>query len=250
MPLSTILYQSMSTDYNTDMIKRTEIGTEPERVHRIFELLEQRYPQTRSLLIHQNPFQLFVAVLLSAQTTDEQVNRITARLFATISTPQQMARLQPEELEPYLKECGLYRNKSRYLVEACRMIVKDFGGEVPDNFDSLILLPGIGRKCANVILNVAFGKPALAVDTHVFRVARRLGLASGSKPEVVEEQLKKLLPPETWGSSHRRLIAYGRDVCRARRPRCDECMLNHLCRWVQRTPGKESAAVAYRVSGK
>lgn len=225
------LYRCRCAVYNTDMINEVASKAELERSRRIFKLLERRYPFPRTRLIHADPFQLFIAVLLSAQTTDEQVNRITEKLFPAISTPQQLARFQPEELEPYLKGCGLYRNKSRYLVEASRMIVKDFGGELPDEFDSLMMLPGIGRKCANVILNVGFGKPALAVDTHVFRVSRRLGLAAGRKPEEVEEQLKVLLPPAEWGRAHQRLIAFGREICKARIPRCAECPLSDLCSW-------------------
>ncbi len=213
------------------MINETAVKEERERIHRIFLILKKRYPFPHTRLIHKNPFQLFVAVLLSAQTTDEQVNRITEKLFAAVPTVQEMARFKPAELEPYLKGCGLYRNKSRFLVEACRIIVRDFNGKVPEDFDSLLGLPGIGRKCANVIVNIAFGKPGLAVDTHVFRVARRLGLATGSRPEQVEARLKRLLPPDEWGRAHQRLIALGREVCRARKPRCSECPLRDDCYW-------------------
>ncbi len=213
------------------MIKGEKIETGTAQSRQIFTLLEQRYPNPRTMLIFKNPFQLFVAVLLSAQSTDEQVNRITGKLFHVAPTAQIMAKFKPEELEPYLRGCGLYRNKSRFLIESSRIIVEDFGGKLPDNYDKLILLPGIGRKCANVILNVAFGKPALAVDTHVFRVSRRLGLAAGNRPEDVEEQLKLLLPPEEWGKAHQRLIAHGREVCRARRPRCAGCILRDCCLW-------------------
>ena len=216
------------------MVKRAAFEAGTERVRRIFSLLEQCYPHARTRLIYKDPFQLFVAVLLSAQTTDDQVNRITEKLFTVAPTPQKMAQFKPEELEPYLKGCGLYRNKSRYLVEASRMIVEDFGGVLPDSFAGLTSLPGIGRKSANVILNVAFGRPALAVDTHVFRVARRLGLASGRRPAEVEAQLKEILPPEEWGKAHHRLIAHGRAVCQARRPRCAGCILKDCCRWDKR----------------
>lgn len=230
----TALYQYICAVYNMNMINEAAVKEETERIRRIFFKLKQRFPFPRTRLIHDNPFQLFVAVLLSAQTTDEQVNRITEKLFKAVPTVQEMARLKPEELEFYLKGCGLYRNKSRYLVEASRIIVRDFDGKVPQDFDKLIMLPGIGRKCANVIINVAFGKPGLAVDTHVFRVARRLGLASGSRPEQVEVQLKELLPPEEWGKSHQRLIALGREICRARRPLCAECLLRDDCPWDHR----------------
>lgn len=214
----------------------------PEQARKIFSLLERQYPHARTRLAYSDPFQLFVAVLLSAQTTDEQVNRITEKLFAVAPTPQQMARLQPEELEPYLKGCGLYRNKSRYLVEASRKLVKDFGGKVPENFDDLLSLPGIGRKSANVILSVAFGQPALAVDTHVFRVACRLGLALGRRPEDVEAELKEILPPEKWGRAHHRLIAHGRSVCKARNPRCTGCILKAYCRWAITCQNKRGGA--------
>lgn len=211
------------------MLNRVKVEAEQERVRQIFSLLERHYPHARTGLHYANSFQLFVAVLLSAQTTDEQVNRITAPLFAAVPTPQKMAKMKPEELEPYLKGCGLYRNKSRYLVRASRMIVDSFGGVLPDNFDDLILLPGIGRKSANVILNIAFGEPALAVDTHVFRVALRLGLASAKSAAGVEDELKEKLPPGEWGAAHHRLIAHGRAVCRARRPRCSDCILKDYC---------------------
>lgn len=221
-----------------DCLKSDIIETEQERLRKIVSLLESCYPQARTGLRYSNPFQLFVAVLLSAQTTDKQVNRITAPLFAAIPTVQAMAEMEPDELEPYLKSCGLFRNKSRYLVEASRMIAEDFDGVLPDNFTDLTALPGIGRKSANVILSAAFGKPALAVDTHVFRVARRLGLASADSPAGVEDELKEKFPPHEWGSLHHRLIAHGRAVCRARRPQCPDCALKDYC------PEKSAAAAA------
>lgn len=232
--MSPILYHYIFTVYNKVMCNETAVAARPERIRRIFSLLERHYPHARTRLVYKDAFQLFVAVLLSAQTTDEQVNRITEKLFTVASTPHQMAQFQPEKLEPYLNGCGLYRNKSRYLVEASRMIVEDFGGTLPDNFDALTSLPGIGRKSANVILNVAFNKPALAVDTHVFRVALRLGLAGGRRPADVEARLKEILPPEEWGKAHHRLIAHGRAVCQARRPRCAACILKDCCRWEKR----------------
>ena len=168
-------------------------------------------------------------MILSAQTTDEQVNRITPALFARVSTPAEMAQLEVAELETLIKGCGLYRNKSRFLVESCRRIVQQFDGRVPDNFADLMSLPGVGRKTANVILNNAFGRPALGVDTHVYRVARRLGLARGRRVEEVERELKARLPEQEWGPAHHRLIAHGRALCRARRPECSACFLSHYC---------------------
>jgi endonuclease III len=201
------------------------------------------YPDAKTSLYYQNPYQLFVATVLSAQTTDQQVNKITAGLFQAVPTIKDLAALEPQELEPYLKGCGLYRNKSRYLVAASRIIVSQFGGKVPDNFDQLIKLPGVGRKTANVIISSAFGKPALAVDTHVFRVSRRLGLANGNNVVIVEEQLKALIPVFEWTAIHHRLIRHGRTICQARKPDCQSCFLEMLCFYAQerrdsRCPGK------------
>ncbi|NLA05219.1 MAG: endonuclease III [Firmicutes bacterium] len=222
-------------DHKSD---NTEI--EQERIRRIFALLKQHYPHARTGLHFDSPYQLFVAVLLSAQTTDGQVNRITAPLFAAVPTVQAMAGLEPAELEPYLRRCGLYRNKSRYLVAASRIIVERFSGVLPDNFEDLTSLPGIGRKSANVILNAAFGQPALAVDTHVFRVSRRLGLARSKSTAGVEEELKSRLPPREWGPAHHRLIAHGRTLCRARSPQCPCCFLKDLCLWEKAAPAGRS----------
>ncbi len=202
---------------------------ETKRVQLIFKLLEEHYPRAETALQFGDPFQLFVATVLSAQTTDEQVNRITARLFPRAGTPQQIARMDQAELEQYLKGCGLFRHKSRFLIEASRSILEKHGGQVPDTFVELVALPGAGRKTANVVLSNAFNQPALAVDTHVYRVARRLGLAAGNKVEQVEEELKAKLPPHQWGATHHRLITHGRRVCKARRPRCAECMLHRYC---------------------
>lgn len=202
---------------------------ETKRVQYIFQLLEEHYPRAETALEYGDPFQLFVATVLSAQTTDEQVNRITAGLFPRAGTPQLLARMEQAELEKYLQGCGLFRQKSRFLIEASRLILDKHSGQVPDRFDQLVALPGAGRKTANVVLNSAFNQPALAVDTHVYRVARRLGLAAGNKVEQVEEELKAKLSPHQWGAAHHRLITHGRRVCNARRPRCSECMLHLYC---------------------
>ncbi|MGI6615685.1 MAG: endonuclease III [Dethiobacteria bacterium] len=214
-----------------EQCKTSPMKNEAARIRRIFMLLEEHYPRARTGLRFENPYQLFVAVLLSAQTTDEQVNRITAPLFAAVPTVAAMAKMKAAELEPYLKSCGLYRNKSRYLVEASRMIMGEFGGALPDKFEDLTRLPGIGRKSANVILYAAFGKPALAVDTHVYRVSRRLGLSDAEDTAGVEGDLKKALSPGEWGPAHHRLIAHGRALCRARRPDCARCFLKSCCPW-------------------
>ncbi|MCJ7806522.1 MAG: endonuclease III [Clostridia bacterium] len=215
------------------MPKLTIAEEKEARIGLILEILALHYPQAQTNLTFDNPYQLYVAAILSAQTTDEQVNRITTRLFTAIPSVYVMSHLEPAELEPYLKSCGLYRNKSRYLVEGSRIIVDRYNGQIPDNFTELIALPGIGRKTANVIISSAFGKPALAVDTHVFRVSRRLGLASGEKVEVVEKQLNRVIPKDQWSNVHHRLINHGRNLCHARNPRCESCFLKNNCQTPQ-----------------
>lgn len=195
----------------------------------IFSLLEKNYPRAGTRLNFSNPFQLLVACILSAQTTDEQVNRVTGKLFTRVAGPEDMACLQPDQLEPYLKGCGLHRQKSRYLITACQKIIDEYEGRVPERFEDLVSLPGVGRKTANVILSTAFGVPALAVDTHVYRVSRRLGLAESRTAAGVEQELTKKLPPEEWAGAHHRLIAHGRQVCTARNPKCRVCVLSSCC---------------------
>ncbi len=195
----------------------------------IMDKLAEHYPVAVTKLKHDNPYQLFVATVLSAQTTDEQVNKITKNLFTVVPDVYALASMERSTLQPFLKSCGLYRHKSKYLIEASRIIVKEHGGKIPASFNELIKLPGVGRKTANVILSSAFGKPALAVDTHVYRVSRRLGLAAGNKVETVEEELKALIPSNEWSAAHHRLIDHGRAICHARNPQCDNCFLEALC---------------------
>ncbi len=199
------------------------------RARKIFYLLEKNYPRTEPMLNFANPFQLLVATVLSAQTTDEQVNRITEKLFTWVKGPGDLVGLQPAQLEPHLKGCGLYRNKGRYLIAASQKLLEEYEGRVPGNFEDLISLPGVGRKTANVILSAGFGVPAFAVDTHVYRVSRRLGIAKSRTPAGVEQELTEKLPPEEWLNAHRRLIIHGREVCKARNPKCKRCVLSHCC---------------------
>lgn len=198
-------------------------------VNEILKRLADHYPRVRSGLVYKNNYQLFVATVLSAQTTDEQVNRITGPLFEAVPDIFIMSALKSSELEPYLKSCGLYRHKSRYLIEASKIIVEKYSGRVPDNYDQLIKLPGVGRKTANVVISSGFGKAALAVDTHVFRVSKRIGLAKGKTVNSVEEELKELIPKDEWVALHHRLIAHGRALCQARSPKCALCFINDLC---------------------
>lgn len=204
-------------------------GNLDKETGRILDALAVHYPGARTGLVYKNPYQLFVATVLSAQTTDQQVNRITGKLFEAVPTVHELSRMKPSELEPYLKSCGLYRHKSRNLINAAKIIVQEHGGRIPDSFEQLIKLPGVGRKTANVIISSAYGKPALAVDTHVFRVSGRLGLADGKNAEAVETQLKDIISMECWTAAHHRLIAHGRSICFARKPKCSACFLIELC---------------------
>ncbi len=202
---------------------------EKARTGLILKRLAEHYPEAKSGLKYDNPFQLFVATVLSAQTTDEQVNRITAELFKAVPSIYELSRMKASELEPFVRRCGLYRHKSRYLIEAAKIIVDRYGGRIPDQREELIKLPGVGRKTANIIISSAYGQPAIAVDTHVFRVSKRLGLADGNNVEQVEKQLEQAIPIAEWSDSHHRLIAHGRRLCQARSPRCGSCFLEDLC---------------------
>lgn len=195
----------------------------------ILEILEKQYQGMTTALEFENPFQLLVATMLSAQSTDVQVNKITRRLFALYPTPHSLVKLDEEELAQEIRGCGLYRNKARNILAAVRIILTEHGGEVPADGEALMRLPGVGRKTANVVLANAFGIPALGVDTHVFRVANRLGLAGGKTPRQVEEQLTTLIPREKWAAAHHWLIWHGRKVCRARNPLCRECPVTEMC---------------------
>jgi len=209
------------------------------RAQEIFYLLKESYPVAKPMLNFGNTFQLLVATILSAQTTDEQVNRITGGLFTWVKGPEDLACLQPEQLEVHLKGCGLFRNKSRFLIAASQKILNEFAGRVPAIFEDLITLPGVGRKTANVVLSAGFGIPAFAVDTHVYRVSRRLGLAEKKTAGGVEQELKEKVAPEEWLGAHRRLIIHGRQVCKARNPRCGCCVLSHCCPSAKLTAGSK-----------
>ncbi len=192
-------------------------------------ILAATYGGATTALEYSSPFELLVAVVLSAQCTDKRVNIITARLFPAYNTPARMLALGEEGLAELIRDCGLYRAKARSLIGACAMLLAEFGGEVPGSFADLTRLPGVGRKTANVLLSQLFAVPAIAVDTHVFRVANRLGLAPGKTPEQVEEGLMKAIPRRDWSDAHHWLIWHGRRICKARRPDCAACPLSGLC---------------------
>ncbi|MCR4443205.1 MAG: endonuclease III [Peptococcaceae bacterium] len=200
-----------------------------ERKQRVLEILEKEYRGAATALEFKNPFELLVAAVLSAQTTDRQVNRLTKSLFARYPTPGDMAGLSEEELAREIRGCGLYRGKARNILAAVRILLEKYGGEVPADREALMRLPGVGRKTANVVLAGAFGIPALGVDTHVFRVARRLGLAGGATPLQVERELTSFIPREKWAAAHHWLIWHGRKICRARSPLCARCPLMECC---------------------
>jgi endonuclease-3 len=192
------------------------------------ERLKQLYPAVTELS-HQDPFQLVIATILSAQTTDRSVNLVTPELFRRYPTPADLAAADPAVVEQIIRPTGFFRLKTRRIIDASRRMVELFGGVVPDNLDDLVKLPGIGRKTANVILGVGFGVPGFAVDTHVTRLTNRLGLVRTRDPVKIEHQVGGMVPKEEWTGLSLRLILHGRRVCVARRPRCEECVLNDFC---------------------
>ncbi len=202
-----------------------------EKINKIIKYFEKRYPSPLPKLKFDGEYQLLVAVILSAQCTDERVNKVTAELFKKYDTPEKMLTLTNAELEKLIFSCGLYRSKAAHILSASADIVQKFGGRVPENFDDLLSLAGVGRKTANVVSAVAFSKQAIAVDTHVFRVANRLGIANSKTPRGVEEQLNEAFPQNKWSDCHHYLIFYGREVCSARKPKCNECGLSELCEY-------------------
>ena len=185
--------------------------------------LEKLYPQAGAELNFTNPFETVIATVLAAQCTDKRVNIVTAKLFPKYPDAKAMAQLTPEELEPMIQECGLFHTKARNIVELCRILVAKYDGRVPDTMEELVQLPGVGRKTANVVLANAFGKPAFAVDTHVFRVSNRIGIAHANNVEQTERQLMEAVPRDRWSHTHHLLIWHGRRCCTARKPACERC---------------------------
>lgn len=209
-------------------MNNTELDEEQRR-QEILRRLAAHYHGRGTALHYTTPFELFIAVILSAQCTDKRVNTITARLFARARTPQDILDLGQAGLEEYIRGCGLFHSKAKNIMASCRLLCECYGGQVPDKYEELIGLPGVGRKTANVLLANLFGQPALAVDTHVYRVARRLGLAQGSTALAVEKELRLVVPQRQWASAHHWLIWHGREICHARRPECGRCPLEDLC---------------------
>jgi endonuclease-3 len=207
----------------------------PEKRRLIFERLRAANPHPKSELAYRTPYELLVAVVLSAQATDKSVNLATKRLFAGFGSPDRMVKLGVKGLEEHIRTIGLFRTKAKNVIELSRLLLEKFNGEVPRTREELESLPGVGRKTANVVLNVAFGQPTMAVDTHIFRVANRTGLGPGKDPLEVEQKLVKFTPPEFMQHAHHWLILHGRYVCLARKPKCPECPIRDLCDYRNKT---------------
>jgi endonuclease III len=206
-----------------------------EKRRKIFERFRAANPNPTTELAYRTPFELLVAVVLSAQATDKSVNAATAKLFPVANTPQQLVALGVKGLEPYIRSIGLYPTKAKNVIELSRLLIAHHGGEVPASREALESLPGVGRKTANVVLNTAFGQTTVAVDTHIFRVANRTGVAPGKDPREVEDKLLKFVPPEFLRNTHHWLILHGRYVCLARKPGCPECLIRDLCEFRGKT---------------
>jgi endonuclease-3 len=202
----------------------------------LFTRLRELNPHPTTELIYTTSFELLVAVVLSAQATDVGVNKATRKLYPVANTPQAILELGEEKLKRYISTIGLYNAKAKNVIALCKILVEQYGGEVPDNREALEALPGVGRKTANVVLNTAFGHHTIAVDTHIFRVANRTGLAPGKDVRAVEDKLEKVVPKEFKQDAHHWLILHGRYVCKARKPDCPQCVIRDLCRYKDKTP--------------
>lgn len=207
-----------------------------ERASRILSILNARYPQVKPQLFYRNPFELLVATILSAQCTDNQVNRVTPPLFRRMRRPQDLAAAPVGEIEGIVRPTGFYRNKARNIQACCQALVERHGGQVPRTLEELVKLPGVGRKTANVVLGAAFDTPGVVVDTHVARISNRLALTRHKDPKKIELDLMRVIPKKEWSDFSLRLIFFGRETCTARKPKCPVCPLAHLCPYPHKTP--------------
>lgn len=203
-----------------------------EQINEVLDILEDTYPEAECALNHKNVFQLIVAVALSAQTTDKSVNVVTPALFERYPDADALAAADVEEVSEYIKRIGMYKTKAKNIVGMAQKLVYDYGGQVPEDYDALVSLPGVGRKTANVVLSVGFGHQRIAVDTHVFRVANRIGLVHEKDVLKTELSLMERIPEERWSRTHHSLIFHGRQCCDARKPKCDDCPINTLCEYI------------------
>lgn len=205
---------------------------EKNKIQEVLDILEETYPEAECALHHQNVFQLIVAVALSAQTTDKSVNVVTPALFERYPDAETLASADVEEVSEYIKRIGMYKTKAKNIVGMAQKLVSDYDGQVPEDYDALVSLPGVGRKTANVVLSVGFGQQRIAVDTHVFRVANRIGLVHEKDVLKTELSLMERIPEERWSRTHHSLIYHGRQCCDARKPKCDDCPINTLCEYI------------------
>lgn len=210
----------------------------PSEITKILDILEEMYPEAQCALDHQDAFQLLVATVLSAQTTDVSVNKVTGELFERFGTPFLLAKADPEEVAGIIKTIGLNKTKSKNIVALAKVLVEKYHGIVPESYDDLITLPGVGRKTSNVVRSVAFNQDCIAVDTHVFRVANRIGITKGKTPLAVEEGLMKVVPKNRWSRTHHSLIFHGRSICNARKPKCEICPLQSSCQYFDLKSGR------------
>lgn len=202
-----------------------------KNINKILDILEETYPDAKCELNYTTPFELLIATILSAQCTDVRVNKVTEEMFKKYNTPEAFAKLNIEEISEEIKSCGLYKSKAQKIKETSIKICELYNGQVPDSLDELIKLPGVGRKTANVVLSNAFGQDALAIDTHVFRVANRIGMVNTTTPEKTEFPLMKVIPKKRWSHSHHLLIFHGRRICKARKPECEICPIQKYCKY-------------------
>ena len=202
-----------------------------KNINKILDILEETYPDAKCELNYTTPFELLIATILSAQCTDVRVNKVTEEMFKKYNTPEAFAKLSIEEISEEIKSCGLYKSKAQKIKETSIKICELYNEQVPDSLDELIKLPGVGRKTANVVLSNAFGQDALAIDTHVFRVANRIGMVNTTTPEKTEFPLMKVIPKKRWSHSHHLLIFHGRRICKARKPECEICPIQKYCKY-------------------
>lgn len=204
---------------------------EKENTKKILEILSETYPDAKCALNFNSPYELLISTILSAQCTDVRVNQVTEELYKEYNTPEKIISLTEEELGEKIRSCGFYKNKSKNILGATRAILEEHNGEVPSTMEELIKLPGVGRKTANVVLSNAFGVPAIAVDTHVFRVSNRLGISKGDTPDQVEKGLMENVPRKMWSDAHHYIIFHGRQICKARKPNCEQCPVAPYCEY-------------------
>ncbi|WP_061996314.1 endonuclease III [Clostridium sp. ATCC 25772] len=197
----------------------------------VLKILSEVYAGVTCGLTFNSPFELLISTILSAQCTDERVNIVTKELYKDYNTPEAILELTEEELGEKIRSCGFYRNKSKNIIGCCKMLLEKYDGKVPSEMEELIKLPGVGRKTANVVMSNAYGKPAIAVDTHVFRLSNRIGIAKGKNVEEVEEKLMKNIPKDMWSDAHHYLIWHGRKICNARKPKCETCPIIQYCEY-------------------